>query len=69
MSADLRFITDSPKTDPHIFAVKRPGNALSDAGLAGTWGTYKQKDGTGLLLIKSHHSKLLDDPLFYFFRP
>ena len=43
---DFRFIPDSPKTDPNIFAMKSPCNALPDTGLAGTRRSYEQKDRT-----------------------
>ena len=42
VSSNFRFITDSTKTDTHVFTVKRTGNTLSDTGFSSSRCTYKQ---------------------------
>ena len=44
VSADLCLIPDTAKTDPHIFAMQRPRNALPDTRLAGAWRSDKEQD-------------------------
>ena len=65
MAADLRLIPDAAKADPDIFSSESPRDALADAGLTRTRRSHKEQDGTGLFLIQSHDSQLLDDTLLY----
>ena len=68
VTADLSFITDSTKTDTHVFTVKRTGNTLSDTCLTGTRRTDKKEDGTILFPVQCHNSNLLDDTFFDFLK-
>ena len=58
-------IPDAAKADPDIFSSESPRDALADAGLTRTRRSHKEQDGTGLFLIQSHDSQLLDDTLLY----
>ena len=51
MTSNIRLISNTAQTYPDIFSAKSLGNALSDTGLSRSGSTYKEKDGTGLLLL------------------
>ena len=61
VTADLRLVPDAAQAHPHILAAQCLGDALADAGLAGTRRAHKEKDGAGLLLVQGHDSDLLED--------
>ena len=61
VAANIRFIPDTPKADPHILPLQRMGNAAADACFPGTGRTDKQENGTGLFAFQIHHGNLLYD--------
>ena len=63
VAADVRLVADAAQAHAGILAVQGPGDALADAGLAGTGGADKAEDGAGLLFFEVHHGDLLDDAL------
>ena len=61
MPADISLIPYSAEADPHVFSVKCPGDALSDAGLACAGSADETKNRSGLFLLQIHNRNLLND--------
>src|SRR5262249_61914426 len=68
MTANLRFIAHSTKTDPHKFAAKSVGDRLPQAGFTYAGRPEKTEDGAVPLRIEFPYGQIFDQPLLNFFQ-
>src|SRR5215831_1181618 len=67
MTANLRFISHSPKADPHKLATERIGDRLTQAGFAYAGRPETTEDRAVSLRIEFPHCQIFDQPFLDFF--
>ncbi len=68
VAPDIRLIPDAAQADTDVLSLQGFGDTLADTGLAGSGGSHKEQDRSGLLFLQIHDGNLLDDPLLDLFQ-